>query len=214
MEWLIRLGAAIIAGLLSVGSPCVLPVLPIIITGRQNDSPYRPLLIVSGLALTFILMGVISALFGGLITSHMLIIEKVAGTLIALLGILMMLNINPFKYLSFVSGFNVTSHDRWEGLLMGLTLGIIWIPCVGPFLSAVLFDIAAEGKVAWGVLQMLFYSIGFAIPMLGIAYASHFTRRQINVLKRHPRMISMVSGAVLFLFGLYILIWGLVGFGL
>ena len=150
MEWLIRLGAAIIAGLLSVGSPCVLPVLPIIITGRQNDSPYRPLLIVSGLALTFILMGVISALFGGLITSHMLIIEKVAGTLIALLGILMMLNINPFKYLSFVSGFNVTSHDRWEGLLMGLTLGIIWIPCVGPFLSAVLFDIAAEGKVEIG----------------------------------------------------------------
>lgn len=214
MEWLIRLGAAVVAGLLSVGSPCVLPVLPIIITGRQNDSPYRPLLIVSGLALTFILMGVVTALFGGLITAHIAVIEKVAGGLILLFGLLMMFNVNPFKFLSFFAGFNLSSDGRWEGLFMGLTLGIIWIPCVGPFLSAVLFDIAAEGRVGWGVVQMLFYSLGFAIPMLGIAYASHFTRRQINFLKRHPRAVSMVSGVVLTLFGLYILIWGLVGFGL
>lgn len=213
MEMIGSLVAAVLAGLLSVASPCVLPVLPIIITGHQDDDHARPLFIVVGLAFTFIAMGILTAIFGGLITAHMNIIEKIAGTVILLFGLLMIFNINPFKFLSFLSNIHVKAHGRWEGLILGLTLGIIWIPCVGMFLSAILFDVAIKGKIVEGIIMMIFYSIGFAIPMLGVAYASHFTRKQISFLARHPRAVSIVSGLILSLFGLYIIFWGLVGFG-
>ncbi|RPI07628.1 MAG: hypothetical protein EHM71_10155 [Zetaproteobacteria bacterium] len=72
------------AGVASVLSPCVIPVVPLIVTGTATDHKLRPVLIVSGLALAFIAMGVVSSLFGAVIGPWMYKAEKVVGAVIVL----------------------------------------------------------------------------------------------------------------------------------
>jgi len=201
------------AGVLSVLSPCVLPILPIIVTGTGQDCRYRPLLIVLGLAITFVLMGVISALFGGLIGQYMQHVEKAAGVLIILLGIAMLAGFNPFKGLGFLSNIHVHDHHgRWSGLLLGLTLGIIWIPCVGPVLSGVLAKVAGRGELGYGIVLLSLYTAGFSLPMLFVAYLSHAARKRLQFFLRHPLVIRVASGLVLIVFGAVIAFSGMLAF--
>ncbi len=200
------------AGFASVLSPCVIPVLPIIVTGNSNDHKWRPLLIVSGLAVTFILMGVLSSLFGAAVGSSMRHIEKVAAVIIALFGVMLILNVNVFKHLSFLSSFAQRSKGRFGGFFLGFTLGIIWIPCVGPMLSSVLAIVATQGKIITGVLLLLVYSIGFAIPMLIAGYASQIFRNRFKRLGKYPFVINLVSGIILLALGIAIFFKGIVAF--
>ncbi|NLD91858.1 MAG: cytochrome c biogenesis protein CcdA [Fibrobacter sp.] len=200
------------AGFASVLSPCVLPVLPIIVTGNSNDHKWRPVLIVSGLAVTFIIMGVLSSMFGAAVGSSMRHIEKVAAVIIALFGVMLIVNVNMFKHLSFLSSFAQKSKGRFGGFFLGLTLGIIWIPCVGPMLSSVLAIVATQGKIVTGVLLLLVYSIGFAIPMLIAGYASQIFRNRFKRLGKYPFVINLVSGIILLALGIAIFFKGIVAF--
>ena len=201
------------AGLASLASPCVLPVIPIIVTGTAEDHKHRPLLIVLGLSTAFIAMGVVTSISGALIAGKMLYIEKTAGILMAGFGTLMLADVNLFKRLTFLNRIQSRSRGRWSGLALGLTLGIVWIPCVGPLLSGVLALVATQGKIMSGVWLLLVYSIGFSVPILLAGYSSQFFRQKIMVIQKHPTMIRVVSGGVLIVFGIYIYFNGLFTFG-
>ena len=97
---------------------------------------------------------------------------------------------------------------------MGLTLGLVWIPCVGPMLSGVLALVATEGKLSSGLILLAFYSLGFAIPMLLAGYASQTIRQRIKMVNRHPLAIRLVSGGLLIGFGIYILKAGMMAIGM
>jgi cytochrome c-type biogenesis protein len=200
------------AGFASVLSPCVLPVLPIIVTGNSNDHKWRPILIVSGLALTFILMGVLSSIFGAAVGSSIRSIEKIAAVVIALFGVMLILNINLFKHLSFFSSFAQKSKGRYGGFVLGFTLGIIWIPCVGPILSSVLAIVATQGNVVSGIILLFVYSIGFAVPMLVAAYASQIFRNRFKSLGKYPIAVNLISGVILLALGITIFFKGIVAF--
>ncbi|MDH3349204.1 MAG: cytochrome c biogenesis CcdA family protein [Desulfobulbaceae bacterium] len=204
---------AILAGLTSIASPCVLPVVPIIVTGTGEDHKLRPLLIVSGLSVSFMAMGALTSLFGGVVSGFMPLIEKGAGVIVILFGILMLLGINMFKGFTFFQQINTNSQGRWSGLLLGLTLGLVWIPCVGPMLSGVLALVATQGKVLSGLVLLGFYSIGFSIPMLLAGYASQSFRQRIRPVHAHPVAIRVVSGLLLISFGIYILTAGMLAIG-
>jgi len=202
------------AGLASVLSPCVLPILPIVVTGRAEEGRLRPLLIVAGLTSAFIIMGILSSLFGSAIGSKIFYIEKIAAVIIVLSGALLMADINIFKHLSFLSGFAQNSRGTFGGFLLGATLGIIWIPCVGPMLSGVLAMVASKGRMTAGVGYLLIYSLGFAVPMLVAGYASQFFRKRLGMLGRHPRITSFASGSILVALGVFIYFKGMIGFGM
>ncbi len=212
---LASLGLALLAGLASILSPCVLPVVPIIVTGTEKDSAWRPVAIVLGLALAFMAMGVATSLAGAAVASKMLWIEKAAGVLIVLFGLLMFLDVNIFKKMSFFQRFQSKGPGSGllGGLLVGASLGLIWIPCVGPMLSGVLALVATEGKILHGVILLAVYSLGFAIPMLVAAYASHWFRTRFRAVARFPAALRIFSGTVLVLFGLWILTQGLMIIG-
>ncbi|NTV52494.1 MAG: cytochrome c biogenesis protein CcdA [Candidatus Firestonebacteria bacterium] len=201
------------AGLTSVFSPCVLPILPILVAGTQREHRARPLLIVAGLTTTFVLMGIVSSLFGALIGPGMYYVEKGAGILIAVFGVLMLFDINWFKHLTFLSGLTSRSEGKFGGLLLGLTLGIVWIPCVGPMLSSVLALVAARGTTGYGAGLLLVYSLGFSLPILLAAYAAHFFRNQVGFFKTHPTGVRIASGILLIVFGLFIFFKGMIAFG-
>lgn len=202
------------AGLASVLSPCVLPVLPIVVTGRAEESRFRPLLIVAGLTFTFILMGILSSLFGSVIGSKIFYVEKVAAVIIFISGVLLVADVNVFKHLSFLSAFAQNSRGSFGGFLLGSTLGIIWIPCVGPMLSSVLAMVASKGHMVTGAAYLLVYSAGFAAPMLVAGYASQFFRKRMSGVGKYPRVISGLSGIVLIALGVFIYFKGMIGFGM
>lgn len=199
----------LMAGLASVASPCVLPVVPIIVTGTEDDHRLRPLLLVVGLAISFMTMGALTSLFGGLMAGYMPVLEKVAGGVVVLLGLLMVLDINPFKRLTLFSGLQVRGRGAWSGLLLGLTLGLIWIPCVGPLLSGVLTLVATDGRLSTGLILLAIYSLGFALPMLLLGYASQAVRQRIRRINAHGKAVRLISGTLLIAFGVYIATQGM-----
>lgn len=201
------------AGLASVASPCVLPVVPIIVAGTEQDHKYRPLLIVIGLSLSFIAMGVVTSLFGGAVAGAIPAMEKSAGILILLFGLLMLFDINPFKRMTLFARIGGTGRGRWSGLLMGLTLGLVWIPCVGPMLAGVLALVATDGRLSSGIFLLVCYSAGFAVPMLLLGYASQALRLKIKQVNAHPVVIRFFSGALLIAFGVLILTRGMLVLG-
>jgi len=212
METSVNFWLVFVAGMASVFSPCVLPVIPIVVTGSVKDHKFRPILIIAGIALSFILMGVLSSMFGALLGPLMYRLEKVAAILIVIFGILLVLNINLFKSLSFFTRLAEKSNGRLNGFLLGLVLGLVWIPCVGPILASVLMMVATKGSLLGGVLYLAVYSVGFAIPMLIAGFAAQFFRSKIRVVNQFPKLMNLVSGLVLVALGLFIFFKGILGF--
>jgi len=204
---------ALLAGLTSIASPCVLPVVPIIVTGSEEDHKFRPLLIVGGLSISFMTMGALTSIFGGAVAGFMPLLEKGAGVIIILFGVMMLLGINMFKNLTFFQQVSSNSKGRWSGLFLGLTLGLVWIPCVGPMLSGVLALVATQGKLLSGLVLLGFYSLGFSIPMLLAGYASQSFRKRSRAIIAQPMAIRLVSGLLLIAFGIYILTAGMLAIG-
>ena len=201
------------AGFVSILSPCVLPVIPIVVAGRGDDHKLRPILIAAGISFSFITMGVLSSLFGSLIGRFIFHLEKIAAVLIIISGLLMIFNVNLFKSMSFFSNIAAGSRGRFNGFFLGAVLGLVWIPCVGPILGSVLAMVASKGAVVYGILYLLIYSAGFSIPMIAAGYASHFFRKKISVVSGHQRIIGIVSGILLVSIGILILKIGMLGFG-
>jgi cytochrome c-type biogenesis protein len=201
------------AGLTSVLSPCVLPVIPIVVLGTEEDHGLRPLLVVTGLSTTFILMGILSSLFGAVIGPAMSIVEKIAGVAIIILGGLMLLDVNLFKHFTFLQGHGSKSKGTFSGYLLGLTLGVVWIPCIGPMLSSVLALVATNGKLLNGIIMLAIYTTGFSVPLLIAGYSSHLFRSNVSFLRKYPLAVRIISGSVLIVLGLLITFKGMIFFG-
>ncbi len=90
----------------------------------------------------------------------------------------------------------------------------MWIPCVGPMLSSVLATVAADGRLAAGVILLLVYSIGFAVPMLAVGYGSQALRQRVRAVAAHPVAVRWASGLLLVGFGAVILRKGMLFAGM
>ena len=202
------------AGVASVASPCVLPVLPIIVAGPAEEHRSRPALVVLGIAVSFVIMGVLTSLFGAAVGPTIPALEKVVGVLVIAFGLLMLADVNLFKRLSWFQRIQVQGGGRWSGLLLGLSLGLVWIPCVGPMLSSVLAMVAAQGTLLAGVSLLLVYSLGFAVPMLAVGYGSQSLRQRVRLVAAHPGVVRWLSGGLLVAFGALILQKGMLFAGM
>jgi cytochrome c-type biogenesis protein len=202
------------AGLASVASPCVLPVVPVIVAGTADDHRSRPALVVAGIAASFVAMGVVTSLFGAWVGPALPWLEKAVGVLVVAFGLLLLLDVNVFKRLSVLQRVGSPGAGRWSGLLLGLGLGLVWIPCVGPMLSSVLATVAAKGSLAVGVVLLLVYSLGFAVPMLAVGYGSQALRQKIRAIAAHPVAIRWASGLLLVAFGAVVLRKGMLFAGM
>ncbi len=211
---LVGLAMAFGAGFASVLSPCVLPVLPIVAAGSEKDHKFRPLLLALGLAISFVAMGVLSSLAGSWLAGKMRLIEIVSGALVAIMGLLILLGIDAFKRLSFLQQYSPkVGAGPFSGLLLGIALGLVWIPCVGPFLSSVLAMVASKGSLGGGVVLLLIYSLGFSLPVLAAGYFSRWFRGKTQGLRKHALLVRLAGGILLVGFGIYIAMAGTYGLG-
>ncbi len=202
------------AGLASVASPCVLPVVPIIVTGTAEDHRWRPALVVTGIAASFVAMGILTSLFGAAVGPALPWLEKAVGALVVAFGLLLLLDVNVFKRLTVLQRIRSPGGGRWSGLFLGLSLGLVWIPCVGPMLSSVLATVAAKGTLAAGVVLLVVYSLGFAVPMLAVGYGSLTVRQRIRAIAGRPVVVRWASGLLLVAFGAVVLRKGMLFAGM
>lgn len=209
---IINIIMAIGAGLASVLSPCVLPVIPIIMAGAERNDRLRPLIVVTGLSLSFMTMGAVSSLFGSLLIGKTRYIEIVGAVVIIIMGFMVMLDLSIFKRFYRLSNIQVKGEGRVGGLILGMALGVIWVPCVGPFLSSTLTMVATNGQLTSGIILLGFYSLGLALPMLIVGYSSQLLQNKIKRLLKHEGMLRYVTGGILVAFGLYSIIAGNMAF--
>ncbi len=203
---------AVGAGLASVLSPCVLPVIPIIMAGAELKDRLRPLIVVIGLSLTFMAMGAISSLFGTFLVGKTRYIEIAGALVIVLMGLMVLFDLSVFKRFYKLSNIRVKEEGRFGALILGMSLGVIWVPCVGPFLSSTLTMVGTSGQLSTGIILLGFYSVGLAIPMLIVGYSSQLLQNKIKGLLNHEAILRYVSGGILVIFGLYSIFAGNMAF--
>jgi len=215
---------AFFGGILSFISPCVLPLVPSYIsfvtgisfeelTASGDDRPIKKVILLNsvmfilGFSTVFVvILGSSAQLFGSVFMEYQDVIRKIGGIVIILLGIHIIGVIN-FKFLQRDKRLHFF-REKPSGLLGSFLVGIGfaagWTPCIGPILSAI-FAVAATSQSAWsGVTLFLAYSAGLAIPFMLTSLGINTFLRHFNRLKRHMRMVSIVTGVFLVITGLLI----------
>jgi thiol:disulfide interchange protein DsbD len=209
------------AGLLLNTTPCVYPIIPITIGFFVNQSASREgkpkisrtffmaSMYVLGMALTYSLLGVIAAKSGGLfgaLLQKWWVLAVLAGTMVALS--LSMFGVYEFKLPESLNRMATSSTQSTSGMLgafvMGLTMGIVAAPCIGPFVLGLLVHVSTKGSAAYGFMLFFVLALGLGLPYLVLGTFS-------GALKTLPRSglwmvtVRKVFGLVLIGMALYFL---------
>jgi cytochrome c-type biogenesis protein len=224
---------ALLAGLLSFLSPCVLPLIPAYLSfltgltvselsqatggadseelaGRATsrlDVVVPALLFVAGFSIVFVGFGVTASVLGRFLFDYRTTIERIAGLIVVAFGVLMLQVIKiPWLYgEARVDMGRARAFGRGAALVMGMAFAVGWTPCVGPILGTILALAGSTGDAARGAGLLLAYSMGLALPFVVVAVLFGRVRPLLSWLNRHALVISRVSGAILILVGLLIL---------
>ncbi len=211
-----------IAGLATVITPCVLPILPAVLSGSVG-SRLRPVAIVTGMSITFTLMGIlINAVASfGYFAEYMRWFSIFF--IIAMGAILFDDDVNQAyvnisssavnsvkERVSFIGKLasKAPSGGLLGGLFLGMSLGILWIPCVGPILGAVFAFVQVSSGGAdllYATLLLVVYSIGVGIPMLIIAYSGKSISGNVKWFVQRGHFFKRLSGLILMIVGLMML---------
>ncbi len=193
----------IVSGLITAISPCVLPVLPAILTSSLQDgarSRRRPLVVVSGLVTSF----AVFTLLGGVILSSLGLPDDLlrwAGIVtLAIVGVgLSIPAVGHLLERPFQNTKLPQLNRDGNGFVMGLALGLVFVPCAGPILASITV-LAATNGISWGLVVLTgSFSIGIAIPLLAFGVAGQSIGSRIKAVRERLQTIRITSGVVLIL---------------
>ena len=196
---LILLGVAFVAGVITSLSPCVLPVLPLILAGSASSTNRRrPYAIVAGLIVSF----TVFTLTGGALLSALGLPEDLLRDLAIAAMLVMAASLLSRRVawllerpLLFLTRHRPSADG--SGLVLGLSLGLVFVPCAGPVLAAVTV-LAASGEIGLRIILVTgAYAIGAAIPMLAIAIGGQRLTTGVGLLRTHAESTRKVAGVVL-----------------
>jgi len=191
---LVLIGIGLAAGFITAISPCVLPVLPIVFAGGATGGRRKPFAIIAGLVLSFTAF----TLFGVWLLRKLGLPEDLLRNLaIALLFLvaasLLFPKVEEIVQRPFLRLTRRPSGDLGGGLLLGASLGLVFVPCAGPVLAAITVVGATQDVGFRAIVLTLAYAIGAAIPMLLVAIGG---RAGMNALRPHAHRIRQVLGVV------------------
>jgi cytochrome c-type biogenesis protein len=211
---------ALAGGLLSLLSPCVLPMIPVYlaslsgpeifqkgIDSRRWSIFWHSLSFVAGFSIVFISLGTLAGLTGTVINAHSTVVRWISGGLMVLFGLFMLAapRVSWLNYEKRLSPASSTATGYLRSLLLGILFALAWTPCVGPILGAIL-SLALNSDSVWqGTTLLAFYSLGAAIPFLIIGLAFQYLQPVLKWLKRFSGYVYLVSGLLLIAVGVLIL---------
>ena len=202
---------ALLAGVLSILSPCVLPLLPVVLTGAVAEHRLAPLALAVGVAVSFTSIGVFVATIGFSIGLDMTVFRSAAAVLLILVGAVLLVPRFQTQFATAAGPVSNWTQSRFSGFStsgisgqfgVGLLLGAVWTPCVGPTLGAASIMAARGENLGMVVLTMLAFGIGTSLPLLALALMSReaLLRWRGRMLGASSR-IKMALGAVFIVAG-------------
>jgi cytochrome c-type biogenesis protein len=215
----VTLFAALIAGLVSFLSPCVLPLVPpylVFLAGtsleRLADREPEPrvkretvlaaVLFVAGFATVFVALGASASVIGALIRAYSGPLAIVAGVVIIVMG-LHFLGLTPIALLHRQKRLELAKPvGLWGAYVIGLAFAFGWTPCIGPILAAILAVAASEQTVAKGAGLLAIYSLGLGIPFIVAAFAIEPFAAFLARFKSYLHRVEQAMGALLVLTGI------------
>jgi cytochrome c biogenesis protein CcdA len=169
--------AVFAAGVLTILTPCCLPMVPPLLAGGVGHR-LRPVAIVSGSILTFTTLGVLTGVVGGLTPERLRL--PFTALMIAFGAVMADDDLHELysrrasrlagRATAVTEAVDETRHPLASGFLLGLLLGVVWLPCVGPILGGVLAYVGTTGDVLRSGALLFVYGVGFGIPLLAVAY--------------------------------------------
>ncbi|WP_170624581.1 cytochrome c biogenesis CcdA family protein [Ruegeria lacuscaerulensis] len=220
----ITFAGALIAGLLSFLSPCILPIVPFYLSylagvgidqisagstipgGVRRKATLSAIAFAAGIITIFMALGATASIFGQLVREYFDILRWIAAAIIIVMGMhfLGIIRIG-FLYRQFRADVGDTSNVSLVGAyVLGLAFAFGWTPCVGPVLAAILFT-AAGTETAWrGAVLLFVYGVGMTAPFVLAAFLVRPFMQWMARFRKHLPLIEMAMGGFLVLFGILI----------
>ena len=204
------------AGLISFLSPCVLPLIPGYISyvsgitldemiKSKNINLYPLILFTLGFTIVFVIFGATASYIGKIILKNSETFRILAGSIIIIFS-LHILKIFNIQFLNYQKKINSNfSPSILSSLLIGMAFGFGWTPCIGPILGSILLLASTEESVNRGILLLLFYSLGLAIPFIFSGYLFQKFMIISKNLKSNIKIISNLGGVLLLVTGILII---------
>ena len=215
----VNFAAALVAGIVSFLSPCVLPLVPpylVYLTGTslehlaegeaevrvRRETVGAALLFVLGFSTIFVALGASASVIGALLLAWSGPLSILAGIVIIIMG-LHFLGLTRIDLLMREKRLGMAKPvGLWGAYVMGLAFAFGWTPCIGPILAAILAVAASEQTVAQGAELLAVYSLGLGIPFLVAAFAVEPFAAFLARFKRHLGTVEKVMGGLLVLTGI------------
>ncbi|WP_062287356.1 cytochrome c biogenesis protein DipZ [Demequina phytophila] len=191
----------LVSGIITAISPCVLPVLPAILSSSIQDGATnrrRPLVVVAGLVTSF----AVFTLLGGILLASLGLPDDLLRwtgiVVLAVVGLgLMIPRLGELLQRPFERVRPARMDRDGNGFVMGLALGLVFVPCAGPILASITV-LAATNGVSWGLVALtLAFSAGIAIPLLVFGFAGQAIFGRIKAVRERLQLIRAISGGVL-----------------
>jgi len=212
IELIIALGA----GFISFLSPCVLPLIPGYISyisgsslneliEKKNVNIFPIILFTIGFSTVFIIFGAASTFLGKVLLQNSYELRIVAGLIIIILSLHIIGLIN-IKFLNYEKRIQTnTSKNFFSPILIGMAFAFGWTPCIGPILGSILVLASTEDSLGRGILLLLFYSIGLAIPFILSGYLMQKFLIFSKNFKKNINKVSKIGGVILLITGILII---------
>jgi cytochrome c biogenesis protein CcdA/thiol-disulfide isomerase/thioredoxin len=213
---MLLIGFAFLAGIVTILSPCILPILPIILAGTIEGNKKRPLGIVAGFIASFTFFTLTLSLIVQTLGINPNIMRWIAAFLIIVFG--MILVVPKFKDAFILaasrlsnkfarqgaSSAGASASGFWNGFILGTSLGLVWTPCVGPIMASVI-SLALSSTISTGsVLITLAYSLGTSVPLFIILYGGRSLLIRFPFFLKNTESIQKVFGVLMIVTGLII----------
>lgn len=201
---------AFLGGVVTILSPCILPILPIVLAGSATGSRRRPYGIVLGFVLSFTFFTLFLSKLVQVLNISADSLRYLSIFILVIFGLVLVLpqiQVLAEKIISRFSSRLKISGSRqgfWGGLMIGFSLGLLWTPCVGPILASVI-TLALSGSVTASALVItLAYALGTGLPMLVIMFGGRQLLMKVPWLLNNSQKIQRVFGLVMMIMALLI----------
>lgn len=199
-----QLALSVAAGSLTTLSPCVFPVLPLVVGGALQGNRFAPVAMGLGMTASFAGVGMLVGALGPALGIDGDTVRTLGAAMLIAFAVVMLvpaLGARFSQWMLPVAGSanamsaKLNSASLVGAALMGAVLGLVWSPCSGPLLGSALTLVASEGGVARGGFVLGLFGLGAAVPLVGVAYASRsgFARARDWVLARIERVRSVFA---------------------